>query len=166
MQNVKHLLQENPQLTLSGSPVKAVQTTTSKTNLKMNQKTTSSHSKNAKQDAKRIETLFLRFSVIYGYLWQKAYPHEHMLNLAKKEWLETLHPFDNHIIKKALHHCRENCPYPPSLPQFIEICRAIKKQDDFFRCTGVVEDIASSEVAQKHLQEIRKKLSKQGEKPC
>ncbi len=129
---------------------------------------TSSHSKNAEQDAKRIETLFLRFAVIYGYVWQNLYQNEHLLGLAKKEWQVTLRPFDNQIIKAALHHCREYSPYPPNLPQFIEVCRAVKKRQNFFTRTYADEDIASPEVAEMHLQKIRTQLNmpQKGENGC
>lgn len=123
------------------------------------QAATSSHSKSAEHHAKRIEVLFLRFSVIYGYIWQTVYQNESLLNLAKKEWHETLRPFDNPIIKDALHHCREHCPYPPSLPQFIDLCRAIKKRQNFFTRAQEDVEVSSPEVAQMHLQKIKEQFT-------
>ncbi len=130
------------------------------------QQATSSHSKGIEKDDKRIETLFLRFSVIYGYLWHKAYQNEALLTLAKKEWQVGLRPFDNLILKAALQHCREYASYPPSLPQFIELCRAIKKRQNFFTRSTENEDIASPETAELHLKKIKAHLASQarGEK--
>jgi|GEM_PF-1346542 len=135
-------------------------------NPKQTQAATSSHSNNAERDAKRIETLFLRFAVIYGYVWQTLYQNKNLLDLAKKEWAATLQPFDNQIIKTVLHHCREHCPYPPNLPQFIDLCRAVKKRNNFVTRSTTETNIASPEVAHMHLQKIRAhlKLLPKGEK--
>lgn len=127
------------------------------------QAATSSHSKSDDHHAKRIEVLFLRFSVIYGYVWQKIYQNESLLNLAKKEWQETLRPFNNTIIRDALQHCREYCPYPPSLPQFIDLCRAIKKRQNFFTRAQEDVEVSSPEVAERHLKKIKEQM-KQGTK--
>ena len=75
-------------------------------------------------DAKRIERLFLRLAAIYGHIWKTIYKNAVFLDASKTEWQEGLQKFDNHAIKDAIMLCREKCNYPPTLPQFIEICKA------------------------------------------
>lgn len=77
---------------------------------------------------KRIDTLFSRIGGIYGHIWASAYQNERALAFAKKEWSETLQCFDNQVLKEALLKIRVHKPYPPTLPQFFECCKAIKNR--------------------------------------
>jgi hypothetical protein len=72
----------------------------------------------------RIDILFTRLGAIYGQLWWNNYRTEDLLLLAKHEWSEGLKRFDNQIFKDVLVIYREQKNYPPSLPQFVESCRA------------------------------------------
>lgn len=72
----------------------------------------------------RIDILFTRLGAIYGQLWWNNYRTEELLLLAKHEWSEALKRFDNQIFKDVLVIYREQKNYPPSLPQFVESCRA------------------------------------------
>lgn len=159
MQNLKQILKENPLATCSGNLVKQVQTSTSKMNPSQTQPVTLSSSKKPEHEAKRIETLFLRFAVIYGHVWQTLYQNENLLVMAKKEWQVALRPFDNSTIKAALEYCREYAPFPPTLPSFIENCKAIAKRNK--PCTPIVVEGArtSPEAAETYLQKIRQLLN-------
>jgi len=134
------------------------------------QPVTLSPSKNADHGAKRIETLFLRFAVIYGHVWQTLYQNENLLVMAKKEWHVTLRPFDNQTIKAALEHCREYSPFPPTLPGFIENCKTIVKRSRPYTPRIIEGTRTSLEAAETHLQKIRHLLNmpskSQGEISC
>ena len=172
MQNIKRILKENPLATCSGNPVRQDSTSTSisKTNQNQVPPVTSSPSKNPEYELQRIETLFLRFSVIYGHVWQSLYNDEPVVALAKKEWRIALRPFDNPIIKAALEYCREYSPFPPTLPGFIENCKAIVKRNKSYTPRVIEGTRISLEAAEAHLQKIRTLLNmpskSQGEHTC
>ncbi|KTC76185.1 Legionella vir region protein [Legionella birminghamensis] len=82
------------------------------------------HSQTSSTYDLRIDILFTRLGAIYGQLWWNNYRNEELLLLAKQEWSEGLKRFDNQIFKDVLVVYREQKNYPPSLPQFVESCRA------------------------------------------
>lgn len=45
--------------------------------------------------------------------------------------MDGLSAFDSDILLKAIIQCRESFPTPPTLPQVIEVCRKLKKRNDF-----------------------------------
>ena len=134
------------------------------------QPVTLSPSKKPEHGAKRIETLFLRFAVIYGHVWQTLYQNENLLVMAKKEWQITLRPFDNQTIKAALEYCREYSPFPPTLPSFIESCKTIVKRNRSYTPMIIEGTRTSLEAAESHLQKIRTLLNmpskSQGDTSC
>ncbi len=159
MKNLAHILKNNPLATCSGSPVKQDSTLISKTSQNQTKPVTSSPSKNAERELKRIDTLFLRFSVIYGHVWQSLYKDEAFIALAKKEWRIALRSFDNPTIKAALEHCREYSSYPPTLPGFIQLSKSIVKRNTPYTPWIVEGTRASLEAAETHLQKIRTLLN-------
>ncbi|CAM3536178.1 MULTISPECIES: Vir protein [Legionella] len=82
--------------------------------------------------SKLIDTLFSKFAAFYGHLWRSQFKSEGFLEFAKREWQEGLSGFNEHIINKAIMQCREYYELPPSLPQMIACCRAIKKRNNFY----------------------------------
>ena len=105
---------------------------------------------------KFIETLFLRFSAIYGHVWRSIYKNENYLLLTKKEWGSALKGYDVRVIRESLLACREKAVYPPSLPQFIEYCQAFKKRSVFiYRAKKDDFKPSNPEIAKKHLHEIK-----------
>lgn len=74
----------------------------------------------------RIDTLFTRFTAIYGQLWLSIFQNEKMISFAKKEWSQSLKKFDSSTLQKALCFFKEQKQFPPSLPQFIEHCKSIE----------------------------------------
>lgn len=105
----------------------------------------------------RIDILFTRLGAIYGQLWWNNYRTENLLLLAKQEWSEGLKRFDNQIFKDVLVVYREQKNYPPSLPQFVESCKAILAR----RVPPPAEkEIRSSsiEVAELHIAAMKKIL--------
>ncbi|AUH73987.1 Vir protein [Legionella sainthelensi] len=76
--------------------------------------------------------MFSKFAAFYGHLWRSQFKSEGFLEFAKREWQEGLSGFNEHIINKAIMQCREYYELPPSLPQMIACCRAIKKRNNFY----------------------------------
>lgn len=77
---------------------------------------------------KRIETLFTRFTAIYGQLWLVAYQNEQVIGFAKREWAESLNEFNNQILKLALERTKKTNLFPPTLPVFVACCSTIQKE--------------------------------------
>ncbi|HRD70436.1 MAG TPA: Vir protein [Legionella sp.] len=103
--------------------------------------------------------MFIRLGAIYGHIWVSLYQTEKLLAFAKKEWSEGLQAFDNATVKEVLLKCREKSAYPPTLPQFIEYCKEVKKRKDSYasvvRATGCTNH---SEIAKKHIKSMLEKL--------
>lgn len=77
-----------------------------------------------------METLFIRFAAIYGYLWVTTYGNPEFLEVSKREWSESLKGFDNQVLKIALGQIKKTQLFPPTLPLFTECCKSIKKSID------------------------------------
>lgn len=105
----------------------------------------------------RIDILFTRLGAIYGQLWWNNYRTEDLLLLAKQEWSEGLKRFDNQIFKDVLVIYREQKNYPPSLPQFVESCRATQARR-VPRPTREEIRPSSLEIAKQHIADMKKIL--------
>lgn len=103
--------------------------------------------------------MFSRFAAFYGHVWRSQFKDEDFLEFAKKEWLEALRSFDNDILLKAIVSCRESIDMPPTLPQMVELCRKIKKRNDFFIASSNAKP-AKSEVVALHIKRCRELLIK------
>ncbi|HEM0351343.1 TPA: Vir protein [Legionella pneumophila] len=103
---------------------------------------------------KRIDTLFTRLGAIYGHVWWSSYKSESLLNLAKKEWSEGLARFNNASLKEALFYFRENSNFPPTLPQFIERCKASVRRNNFCSAKSELQQRIDTKIALKHIQDL------------
>lgn len=69
-----------------------------------------------------IEALFLKLATMYGNrftdMWRGVDSDK-----VKQTWAERLVVYPPEVLKYALAEC-DNFPSPPSLPQFIQLCRA------------------------------------------
>ncbi|HAU3625212.1 TPA: hypothetical protein F7146_10395 [Legionella pneumophila] len=74
-----------------------------------------------------MDTLFMRFAAIYGYLWVSTYSNTNFLEVSKREWSEGLKEFDNQVLKLALEQIKKKLAVPPCLPIFYEYCTNIQK---------------------------------------
>lgn len=126
----------------------------------MTSKATSCNSTLPKIKDVRIDTLFSRLGAIYGHLWLSLHQNERLLAFAKKEWFEGLQAFDTATVKEVLLKYREKHAYPPTLPQFIECCKSVKKRKEGFSFEARKGVKNSSDVAKKHLRAIREFLTK------
>ena len=97
-----------------------------------NQKVMSSNSSNVNNASKCIELLFSKFAAWYGHIWRSQFKDEGFIGFAKKEWQDGLSEFSDVVLNKAILNCREFYEFPPTLPQMIQCCRQINRQDTFF----------------------------------
>ena len=116
MRTINEVINLNNLSTRSGIAAKA--------DSKNPQKQTSSTSAITEKHSKRIDQLFLRFAAMYGHVWKSLYKSDEFLAFTKLEWLNALIRFDDEVITKALAHSQHHWAYPPTLPQFIECCKA------------------------------------------
>lgn len=125
---------------------------------------TSSLSNSNNTHDKRIDTLFTRFTAIYGQLWLTAYQNEQVLTFAKREWSESLRGFDSQVLKLALERSKKTNLFPPTLPAFTACCTTIKMELQTRRQTSTFvsepHKKASPEVVTFHLQQIKAMLNK------
>ncbi|WP_133141153.1 Vir protein [Legionella spiritensis] len=101
------------------------------TSTKKPQTTTSSPSQSSEFSRKRIDRLFLKFAACYGPVWRSQFKHDDFLEFAKKEWHQALLEFEDGIIEQAIAACLAGRELPPTMPQFMDLCRSAKKRHAF-----------------------------------
>lgn len=74
-----------------------------------------------------IERLFSRFAALYGAAFGRQWEGTNLAEV-KAVWAEKLGGFNAQQIGDALKTCDER-PYPPNLPEFIELCRASARRN-------------------------------------
>ncbi len=102
----------------------------------------------------RIDKLFLRLAAIYGHVWRSLYKSDQFLAFTKNEWLEGLKKFEDNILDKALLSYRTNGEYPPTLPQFVECCKACSKQGQYEKYS-LASKPSNPKIAREHLNQIK-----------
>jgi len=109
---------------------------------------------------KMIDELFLKFSAFYGSQFISKWTGID-IGMVKGEWADGLEQFKVETIIKALDYVRENNEFPPSLPEFIKICKEFKTRpgDDVVKLTHVHSPV-SPEKAKENLDRIKEMLSK------
>lgn len=115
----------------------------------------SSNSQDIEKTRKRVDRLFLSFSAFYGQLWRSQFKSEEFLEFMKNEWVQALQHTEEGIIKQATTYCRDNKEFPPTLPSFIDLCKTAKKKHSFVRAQKIEGKKEQSEVALKHLRDIK-----------
>jgi hypothetical protein len=103
---------------------------------------------------KRMDTLFARLGVMYGHVWWSAYKTDRLIDFAKKEWSEGLKRFDSPTLTEALYYFREENDYPPTLPLFIQRCKAIMKRKEELKPLSQPEHMTNRETAIKHIEKL------------
>lgn len=68
------------------------------------------------------ETLYIRFSAIYGDKFVKSYHHDDFKKVWYAEWAEGLKGINVTVIKDSLEYCKQNVEWPPSIAEFRNIC--------------------------------------------
>lgn len=69
-----------------------------------------------------IEKIFERMADLYGTAFAAKW-HGLDTERIKYAWSETLGEFTGDQIKGALEDCAKECKYPPSLPEFYQLCK-------------------------------------------
>ena len=72
---------------------------------------------------KPIDRLFLRMASFYGRHWIAMWEGV-PLDSVKSEWQEKLSGMSSKTVFRAVDYCSENLKFPPSLPEFILLCKA------------------------------------------
>ena len=72
-----------------------------------------------------VEALFKRFSVMYGSKWSAMWADVPMADVLDA-WQEDLKGVQAEQVKRALEYLKANNPFPPTLPEFLGICRQFK----------------------------------------
>ena len=115
---------------------------------------TSSVSADLERQKHRIDSLFLRLAAMYGHIWRSLYKSDGFLAFTKTEWLDGLARFEDKVIEKALMTCLNNWELPPTLPQFVDSCRAHSKLGEDGKCARISKP-SSPDVAHMHLNQIK-----------
>lgn len=125
--------------------------------------TTSTPSPEVKTIARRTHVLFSEFAVFYGHIWKSQFKDDKFLNFAKEKWQKRLDEFDESVLEKAMTECLNQYEMPPTLPQFLKLCRYfLNRHKDLQPSVEAEIPRASKEVARMHLQNILNKLPKKG----
>lgn len=81
-------------------------------------------------DPSWIDALFSRFEAMYGQQFVDKWKNMDIA-MVKQEWANALHGMNGETIKLALQACRENNIFPPSLPEFYQLCKAVRIMQTF-----------------------------------
>lgn len=69
-----------------------------------------------------VDALFAKLGTFYGSLWLARWEDCPMPRV-KAEWADALRGKSPQTLRLAVDHVRQNCPFPPTLPEFLTICR-------------------------------------------
>ena len=147
MQAVRDIIREIP----FGTPANAVKAP------KPKEVPMSSTSSDSDTQRKRIDRLFIKFAAFYGHIWRSQFKNDRFTEFAKGEWQDALARFDNSVIERVIHDCRERDEFPPTLPQFIHYCRQARKPESSKPLEKAI-NVSAPEVAHGHLRSIKQLL--------
>jgi hypothetical protein len=75
-----------------------------------------------------VEALFKRFSVMYGSRWAAMWDGVPMADVVDG-WQTDMGGVTADQVKRALEHLKANNPFPPTLPEFLSICRQFRVKE-------------------------------------
>lgn len=106
-----------------------------------------------------IDELFRKFYAFYGSQFISKWAGCD-IDSVKSEWAEGLEHFKIETIKKALDYVRDNNEFPPSLPEFIILCKEFRPrpQDETLALEHKFAPI-SDEKARDNLAKIKEMLA-------
>lgn len=70
---------------------------------------------------------------MYGQVWRSQFKSDEFLVFVKCEWQHGLLGYADNILELAIELCRKNKEFPPTLPQFIDLCKNCSKRNAFFK---------------------------------
>ena len=100
-----------------------------------------------------MKRLFARFAVVYGHVWQSLYKQENQIELADKEWSDTLSCITDETLEIALKDCKKRFDTPPTLPMFYQLCRSYQPKK-YFNVLSADEEKMHAAKAEKYLKEL------------
>lgn len=117
-------------------------------------------------DAAGIKRVFMVLHGFYGNLFLNKFSTGSVENgedqgiaNARRVWAYALREYDGETIKLALRRCQQAHPeFPPSLPQFVALCAAIKPRE-VYQPPAPPALTMSPELREKLIAEHRQKLS-------
>jgi hypothetical protein len=72
-----------------------------------------------------IDRLFSRFGAMYGAQWAEKWRGFDIAEV-KATWAEDLDGVTGDQLRRALDHAKSHCSFPPSLPEFVGLCRQFR----------------------------------------
>lgn len=123
MQSLAQVLENNLEAISHGS-------LKNQTRLPANEQETSSRSTPNPVIEKRVDQLFLKFATFYGHIWKSLFKDERFFVYAKELWQDTLKEFDDAVFNQAILNCLSFYKMPPTLPDFLQVCRDVKRNAD------------------------------------
>lgn len=96
-----------------------------------------------------VDSLLARMSAMYGEKfvrqWERTNP-----DAMRDMWADALGPFDGERIKWALQYLIANNPFPPTLPEFVGLCRQAPRTE----VAALPAPVVPRSVAQKRAEEL------------
>lgn len=107
-----------------------------------------------------IERLFSRLAALYGAAFGRQWEGTNLSDV-KAVWAEKLGGFTAQNIAAALQSCDER-PYPPNLPEFIELCRNHARRQGLQSLSLPAPQLTAEELAEraKILADLHEKLTR------
>jgi len=69
-----------------------------------------------------VDRLFQRFAAMYGSIWLDRWADVPM-DYVKETWCADLRGMTSEQFRLALDHVKLHCSLPPTLPEFVRLCR-------------------------------------------
>lgn len=78
-----------------------------------------------------MDNLFFRFALIYKGLWTHGLNTDSDVLAAQIEWYIPLQHFEGDVVSRAIEICKTTYDQPPSIKQFVELCRQERDRYNF-----------------------------------
>jgi hypothetical protein len=104
-----------------------------------------------------VDALFSRFEGLYGTQFAAKWNGLDVANV-KNVWAETLSGISGEQIKAALIECGKTCKFPPSAPEFYQLCIAFKPEPSHTLNLPKLH-VKDTEVGLQRINEIKKMLA-------
>lgn len=102
-----------------------------------------------------VTKLFARFAAMYGKHWLDMWGDVPIAEV-KAAWAADLGRFSGDQLRKALDHCKSQCKFPPTLPEFVGLCRSFAEIPDRSRA---LPDYSKAEIDPRVRAEIARFLT-------
>ena len=102
--------------------------------------------------------MFTKFAIAYRHLWHKEFQETRYREFAKKEWEKQLQNYSDEIINKVTEICEQKFEMPPTMAQFIGLCRNESNRNFFVKKEEVKR--AHPDTAAHYLKKMKDILNK------